>query len=57
MTKTLLAIGTLLPEQMDKLDTDYEVLRLWKWDDPEALLRQRRNDIVGILCTYNASGV
>ena len=57
MTKTLLAIGTLLPEQMDKLDKDYEVLRLWKWEDPEALLKQRCNDIVGILCTYNARGV
>ena len=57
MTKTLLAVGTLLPEQMDKLDRDYEVLRLWKQADPEALLRQRRNDIAGILCSYNASGV
>jgi lactate dehydrogenase-like 2-hydroxyacid dehydrogenase len=57
MTKTLLAIGALLPEQMQLLENEYELLRLWKWEDPEALLKQRRHDIVGILCTYNASGV
>ena len=38
MTKTLLAVGTLLPEKMEKMDSIYEELRLWKQDDPEEML-------------------
>ena len=49
MTQTILALGTLLPSEMDELERDFRVIRLSKEIDPEAALQQHRNDIVGII--------
>lgn len=49
MTQTILALGTLLPSEMDELERDFRVIRLSKELDPEAALQQHRNDIVGII--------
>lgn len=49
MAQTILALGTLLPAEMDELEQDFRVIRLSKEADPEATLQQHRNDIVGII--------
>ena len=50
MPQTLLALGSfLLPPEMERLESHFEVLRLYKEPDPEAALQARRMDIVGIV--------
>ncbi len=49
MARTILALGTLLPAEMDELERNFNVIRLSKEADPEAALQERRNDIVGII--------
>lgn len=51
MTRTILALGTLLPHEMEELERDFSVIRLAKESDPEATLQQHRNDIVGIIAS------
>ena len=36
MKKTILALGTLLPAEMNELEKHYDLIRLWKEADPEA---------------------
>lgn len=57
MTKTILALGNLLPPEMDILDQHFNVLRLWKESDPESALKQHKNEIVGIVSRYDGQGV
>lgn len=57
MKKTLLAIQSLLPAEMQQLEEHFEVIRLWKQSDPEAVLHKHERDIVAILSTYNSAGV
>lgn len=57
MKKIILALGTLLPAEMDELEKDYDLVRLWKESDPEAALREHKNDIVAILSSYNGMPV
>jgi hydroxypyruvate reductase len=52
MTRTLLALGGLLSDEMDTLDQHFQVIRLWKEADPAAILQARRLDIVAILSTW-----
>lgn len=51
MSRTILALGTLLPAEMDELERNFKVIRLSKEVDPEAALQERRNDIVGIIAS------
>lgn len=49
MKKALLVMGNLLlPAEMDELEKHFDVIRLWKERDPEAVLQERRADIVAI---------
>ncbi len=57
MKRTLLAIGSMLQEEMDKLDQDFSVVRLWQEQDPEATIRAMGSDVQAILSTYNGPGV
>jgi hydroxypyruvate reductase len=57
MKKIILALGTLLPAEMDELEKDYDLIRLWKEADPESALHTHRNDIVAILSSYNGMPV
>lgn len=57
MKKIILALGTLLPAEMDELEKDYDLIRLWKEADPESVLQSRKNDIVAILSSYNGMPV
>lgn len=51
--RALLVMGnSILPEQMDTLEQHFEVIRLWKEKDPEALLQARKNDIVAIASVF-----
>lgn len=51
MARTILALGTLLPPEMEELESSFSVIRLAKEADPEAVLQQHRNDIVGIIAS------
>ncbi len=55
--KTILALGSLLPPEMERLAGAFDILKLWKEPDPEASLQAARNDIVGILSVYNGMPV
>lgn len=51
--RALLVMGnSILPEQMAKLEEHFEVIRLWKERDPEAVLQARKNDIVAIASVF-----
>lgn len=49
MTRTLLALGNLLPDEMTFLEQHFRVIRLWRESDPEAVLQAERMNIVAIL--------
>lgn len=51
MARTILALGTLLPAEMEELERSFSVIRLAKESDPEATLQEHRNDIVGIIAS------
>ncbi len=57
MKKTILAMQSLLPAQMNELEAHFRVIRLWKERDPEATIQEERERIEGILSTYNATRV
>ncbi len=45
----LLALGPLLPNEMDQLEKNYSVLKLWREPDPEQTLHQVGLDVRAIL--------
>lgn len=49
MTRTLLALGNLLPDEMAVLEQHFRIIRLWREADPEAVLQQERMNIVAVL--------
>lgn len=55
--KTILALGSLLPAEMDELEKHYDLIRLWKEADPETALQTHRQDIVAILSSYSGMPV
>jgi lactate dehydrogenase-like 2-hydroxyacid dehydrogenase len=55
--KTILALGSLLPPEMERLAGSFDILKLWKEPDPEAALQAARTNIVGILSVYNGMPV
>lgn len=57
MKRTILAIQSVLPAEMAELETHFNVIRLWEQRDPEKAIADHRDDIVGILSTYDSRGV
>ncbi len=57
MKKTILALGPLLSAEMDALDEQFNVLRLWESERPDGLIQENSMNIQGILSTYNSGGV
>lgn len=57
MKKTILALQNLLPDEMHALEQSYDVIKIWKQRDPEATLKEQKNNVVGIVSTYNSAGV
>lgn len=54
---TLLALGSVLPPEMERLESTYNVIKLWKESDPEKALKAHGSNIQAILSTYNGPGV
>ena len=57
MKRTVLALQPLLAHEMDVLEQEFNVLRLWESQEPETVIVNNSHEIVGILSTYNGSGV
>lgn len=52
MAKTVLALGSLLPAEMEVLESRFQVIRLWEESDPDGALQRYRTGIAGIVSTY-----
>lgn len=57
MKKTILALRPLLTNEMEEMEAQFNVLRLWEENEPEEVFKAHKTDIQGILSTYNSSGV
>jgi hydroxypyruvate reductase len=57
MKTTILALQSLLPQEMQDAEEQFNVLRLWETKDPEGLLKNRGHEVRGIISTYNSVGV
>ena len=49
MKNTILALQPLMPNEMERLEAAYNVIRLWEARDPEAVLQERGLEVQGIL--------
>lgn len=49
MTKTILAFYNLAPLGLEALEEQFNVVKLWKEDNPEAALQEYRDSAVGII--------
>lgn len=52
MAKTILALGSLLPAEMELLESHFKVIRLWTEADPDGALQRYRTEIAGVVSTY-----
>ncbi|MCB1782957.1 MAG: 2-hydroxyacid dehydrogenase [Alphaproteobacteria bacterium] len=57
MKQTILAIQSVLPAEMASLEEKFNVIRLWEQRDPEQVIQDQRENITGILSTYDSKGV
>ncbi len=57
MKKIVLALGALQVAEMDILEAEYNVIKLWKEKDPEAALQAHKLQVQVILSTYNGMPV
>ncbi len=53
MAKAILALSNIPPIGLEPLDSDFEVIRLWKESDPESVMQARRTDIVAIVSNWS----
>jgi len=53
MAKTILALSSLLAPEMEKLESHFSVIRLWKEGDPDAAIRKYSDKIQAVLSTTN----
>lgn len=51
MPKAILALSNIHPLGLEPLEEEFEVIRLWQEKDPESVIQQNQNDIVGIVAT------
>ena len=52
-SKALLVMGNSIQSaEMEELEKHFDVIRLWKEKDPEAVLQERKNDIVAIASVF-----
>lgn len=57
MKKTILALGTMLPPEMEDLERDYKLIRLWKEPNPETTLQNIKSEVQVILSAFNGMQV
>lgn len=50
--KTLLVLHSLLKAEMETLEKHFNLIRLYKEPDPEAAIRENKNNIVGIVSNH-----
>lgn len=48
MEKTILALSSLYPVKMSELEQSFKVIKLWREEDPEAIIQKYRDNIVGV---------
>lgn len=49
MTKTVLAIDKITDQQINMLEPEFEVIRLWREKDPEATIKSRGHDVDAVV--------
>ncbi len=52
MKKTLLVLHSLLSAEMEQLESHFSLIRLYKEPDPEAAIRENKDNIVGIISNH-----
>lgn len=57
MKQTILALQPLLNAEMEELETEFNVVRLWESRDPDQTIIDYAQNITGIVSTYNCGGV
>ena len=57
MKKIILALGAMQPAEMNSLESEFQVIKLWKEKDPESILQSCKMDVQVILSTYNGMPV
>ncbi len=57
MKHTILALGAMQPAEMERLESLYHVIKLWKERDPEAALQECKLQVQVVLSTYNGMPV
>ena len=56
-SKKILLTGSLLPVILNKLAAHFDIIKLAHEPDPEAALKNHKDDIVGIVSTYNGLAI
>lgn len=57
MTRSLLAMAPILPKEMEELENHFNVIKLWKENDPEDTLHKIGGEVNAILSTYNGPAI
>lgn len=57
MKKIVLALGAMQSTEMDILESEFHVIKLWKEKDPEATLQTHKLQVQVIVSTYNGMPV
>lgn len=57
MTRCLLAMAPMLSREMDELENHFNVIKLWKEQDPEQALHEIGKDVNAVLSTYNGPAI
>lgn len=57
MKKIILALGAMQTNEMNSLEQEFHVIKLWKEKDPESVLQSCKTDVQVILSTYNGMPV
>ncbi len=54
MSKTILALGSLLPAEMETLERHFKVVRMGRKSDPEAILREYGHEVSGLISSVGS---
>lgn len=49
MEKTIMALSSLYPVDLEELEQDFNVIRLWREKDPETAIKDRHENIIGLI--------
>ncbi len=57
MKQTILALQPLLHDEMEELESEFNVIKLWEALDPDQAIIDHAQDITAVVSTYNCGGV